>query len=196
MENAVRRGQQVCRTATELRAQGFSPDLICVHPGWGEGLYLRDIFPKSRILSYLEAYYHGDDGDACFDAEFQTLSLDVKARIRTHNAHLLLAMEASDWGISPTHWQCSLLPRQFHHCVSVIHDGIDTQRVKPDPDACIMLQRGGLRLTVKDEVITYVARNLEPYRGFHIFMRALPRLRGAARSLRDARGRGARVRGL
>ena len=34
-------------------------------------------------------------------------------------------------------------------------------------------------LTAKDEVITYVARNLEPHRGFHVFVEALPKLLAA-----------------
>ena len=34
----------------------------------------------------------------------------------------------------------------------------------------------GVKLTPATEVITFVNRHLEPYRGFHVFMRALPRL--------------------
>jgi glycosyltransferase involved in cell wall biosynthesis len=48
--------------------------------------------------------------------------------------------------------------------------------VVPDPNAWIQLQRDGVRLSCGDEVLTFVNRNLEPYRGFHVFMRALPRI--------------------
>ena len=57
--------------------------------------------------------------------------------------------------------------------ISVLHEGVDTQELTPDADAWITLAREGVTLRREDEIVTYVARNLEPYRGFHIFMRAV-----------------------
>jgi glycosyltransferase involved in cell wall biosynthesis len=56
-----------------------------------------------------------------------------------------------------------------------VHEGVDTNQVRPDPTASLWLS-GGLRLSRRHKVVTYVARDLEPYRGFHRFMRALPKV--------------------
>src|SRR5262249_39707104 len=75
----------------------------------------------------------------------------------------------------PTIWQRSRYPAIYQPRISVIHEGVDTEIVKPDPNASITIN-DTLRLTAADEVVTYVSRNLEPYRGFHVFMRAIPEI--------------------
>jgi len=176
LESSVRRGQESARLALKLKSQGLSPDIICSHPGWGDTLYFQDVFPDAKFLSYFEFYYRSRGSDVGFDAEYSKVDLDDMARVRTKNALNLLTLEMADWGICPTRWQHQQFPEQFKSRISVIHDGIDTDLVKPNPNAHITLARDKLKLTRDDEVITYVARNLEPYRGFHIFMRALPRI--------------------
>lgn len=175
LEAAVRRGQGVVRVTLELRKQGFIPDVVCAHPGWGEALYLKDIFPEAKHLYFLEFFYRARGSDVGFDPEFPN-QLDDLFRVRTKNTTLLLSLDAMDWGVSPTAWQRDQHPAAFHDQISVIHDGINTKTVKPNPEASITLKDKGLTLTAKDQVITYVARNLEPYRGFHRFMRSLPEL--------------------
>ncbi|MGL6043685.1 MAG: glycosyl transferase family 1, partial [Sandaracinobacteroides sp.] len=113
LEAGVRRGQAAARLGLGLKTEGFDPQLIVVHPGWGEALFLRDIFPKARILSYAEFYYRGSGADIGFDPEFAD-DLDIVCRARVRNAHLLLALEAADATIAPTHWQKSVHPAQFH----------------------------------------------------------------------------------
>lgn len=173
-EAAVLRGQAVARAALALRDRGFVPDVICAHPGWGEALYLRDVFPGSRILNFYEFYYRGEHVDVGFDPEFPA-SLDDRLRIRTWNMVQQSSFFAADWGISPTHWQASVYPGEMRARMSVIHDGIDTQRLRPQAESSFAFA-DGRRLSHADEVITFVSRGLEPYRGFHVFMRALPEL--------------------
>lgn len=172
-EAAVRRGQAVLRLAMALRRQGFVPDVICAHPGWGEALFLKDVYPAARLLLYLEFLYRGSGSDMGFDPEFPT-SFDDRCRVRIRNATQLISLEAAAAGISPTRWQRDQYPRQFHDQIQVIHDGIRTALVCPGPVADFTLPDGRGSLRSGDEVITYAARNLEPYRGFHTFMRALP----------------------
>jgi len=175
LESAVRRGQAVVRATLPLREKGFIPDVVCAHPGWGEALYLKDVFPEAKHLYFLEFFYRARGSDVGFDPEFPN-QLDDQFRVRTKNTTLLLSLDAMDWGVSPTAWQRDQHPVPFQNQISVIHDGINTKTVKPNPDASLTLKEKGLTLTQKDEVITYVARNLEPYRGFHSFTRSLPEL--------------------
>ncbi len=171
-ENAVLHGQQVLRECQALRQGGFTPDLIIGHPGWGETLFVKDIFPTVPLLNYCEFYYHGRGADIGFSPD-QPTSLDAVCRARARNAHLLLSLEACDRGISPMHWQRAVHPAPLREKIAVVFDGIDTDIVRPRAAAGFALP-GGRRLGPGDEVVTYVARNLEPYRGFPQFMRALP----------------------
>ena len=175
LESAVRRGQSVVRACLELRKGGYVPDVICAHPGWGESLYLKEVFPEAKLLNYYEFYYGARGSDLGFDPEFPT-SFDDRFKVPTRNATHLLSLAAADWGVSPTHWQREQFPPVWRATISVVHDGIETRLVRPDPRAVLKLEKQRLELSRKDEVITYVARNLEPYRGFHTFMRALPEI--------------------
>ena len=175
VEGAVRRGQALVRAGLELKRRGFVPDVICAHAGWGESLYLKDVFPDSKLLNFYEFYYRAEGADVGFDPEFPS-SFDDALRARTRNATHLLSLASTDWGITPTRWQHAQFPELVRGRISVLFDGIDTDVVTPDPAAVLMLPERGITLSRKDEVITYVARNLEPYRGFHVFMRALPDL--------------------
>ena len=173
-ENSILHGQQVARVCQDLAKENFVPDLIVAHPGWGESLFVKDVFPRSPLLNYCEFYYTGRGADIGFDPA-KPVSLDDLCRARARNSHLLLSLEACDRGWSPTQWQRSRHPALLQSKISTVFDGIDISTVKPDADARFTLP-DGTELTAKHEVITYVARNLEPYRGFPTFMRALPRL--------------------
>lgn len=173
LESAVRRGQAVARACMGLKEKGFVPDIIYAHPGWGEALFLRDVFPKAKITLYCEFYYRTEGADVGFDPEFPS-KLDDMFRVRIKNAASLLSLEAGDTGISPTQWQRNAFPSQFRDRISVVHEGVDTDFMCPNPAAEVVIPEKNLKLTADNEIVTYIARNLEPYRGFHTFMRALP----------------------
>ncbi len=158
---AIERGKRVAAGALQLMRQGFDPDVIFTHIGWGEALFLKDVFPKARVLLYCEFFYRARGGDMGFDPEFPP-STEKILRLRVRNAPLLMSLDASDWGMAPTRWQQKQFAPAHASRMSVIHDGIDTDVVTPGKP--------------EEELITYVARNLEPYRGFHIFMRAIPEI--------------------
>ena len=172
-EADVRRAELVARLGLDLVKRGFEPDLVMAHPGWGEALFLKDVFARARHVHYCEYFYRSQGGDVGFDPEFTPPANDA-LRLRMLNATQLIGMEYADAGHSPTQWQASRYPADIRQRLQVVHDGIDTERVRPDPNASVAV--GEHQLTRQDEVITFVARNLEPYRGFHMLMRALPEL--------------------
>ncbi|HEY9629931.1 MAG TPA: glycosyltransferase family 4 protein [Coleofasciculaceae cyanobacterium] len=172
LEGAVLTGQAVCRMAIQLQAEGWIPDLVYGHAGWGTALFIKDIFPKAKLLSYFEWFYHAHGSDADFDPA-ELLDLDDILRIRIKNASLLLDLYGCDQGLSPTHWQQQQLPPEFHPKIKVLHDGIDTHFFCPKPGAKLVLPSIGLDLSHVDEVVTYATRGMEPYRGFPQFMQAV-----------------------
>jgi glycosyltransferase involved in cell wall biosynthesis len=167
-------GQAVVRAAASLKNGGFTPDVICAHSGWGEAMFLKDVFPDTPLLVYAEYYYRGRGADVGFESD-RPVDLDIVCRSRARNTHMLLSLEAADWAVTPTLWQWQQQPAAYRPRISVIHDGIRTQVCTPDPDTHLPLPNGTV-LTRDDEVVTYLSRNLEPYRGFDRFMRALPDL--------------------
>lgn len=173
-ELAVRRGEQVMRTLGHYKRAGLEPDIIVMHPGWGDGFFVRDFFPGARVVGFFEYYYRARGADLGFDPEFPSQINDI-FRLHASNATQLLALESCDVGICPTEWQRSRFPAGYQNQLIVQHEGIDTQRVRPDQTASVRLP-DGRELSRNDEVLTFVARNLEPYRGFHILMRALPEI--------------------
>jgi len=172
------RAEQVLYGLSSLASSGFVPDLIMAHPGWGEALPSRTIFPDARIALYCEFFYGNQGRDVGFDPEFPDTGVDGYVALSLKNASTLLALSDCDIGISPTGWQRSTFPEEYQNRIEIIHDGIDADTVKPNPDASFRL-RSGRKLRRSDEIVTFVARNLEPLRGYHIFMRALPRIMAA-----------------
>ena len=157
---AIARGRRVAAGAMQLRRSGFRPDVVFAHIGWGEALFLKDIFPEARVILYCEFFYRSHGADLGFDPEFPATP-EKRLNVRVMNAPLLMALDACDAGVAPTWWQHHQFPDAHKRRIAVIHEGIDTDVVKPQPSD-------------GEELVTYVARNLEPYRGFHSFMRAIP----------------------
>ena len=171
-ENGVLQGQAVFRELVKLKAQGFVPDLVYGHSGWGLPTFVKDVFPQSKLVCLFEWYYHAHGTDADFDPS-APLTADDELKIRIKNGPILLDLDACDWGVSPTYWQHRQFPLEYQPKISVIHDGIDTANVKPNPGAKLVLPELGLDLSDAREIVTYVARGMEPYRGFPQFMEAV-----------------------
>lgn len=173
-ETKVIRGEAAFRAAVALNAEGFVPDVILAHPGWGESLFLKQMWPKSKLIIYSEFHYAATGTDVGFDPEFATTDLGDACRVRMKNVNNFLHFDIADAGVSPTVWQRSTFPEPFRSKISVIHDGIDTEAIKPNP--VVSLKLGNIQLSKGDQIITFVNRTLEPYRGYHTFMRALPEI--------------------
>jgi glycosyltransferase involved in cell wall biosynthesis len=171
----IARGEAVASAMLALRHEGFTPDIVLGHGGWGETLFVRDVWPDCRIVLHAEFFYSVQGVDAGFDPEFSGVATARSPMdVRTRNAAMTLALLDADRGIAPTEWQASRFPEPLRSRISVLHEGIDTNLVRPSANAEVRSRRSGQPLRAGDEVVTFVNRNLEPHRGYHIFMRALP----------------------
>ncbi|TCP60750.1 glycosyltransferase involved in cell wall biosynthesis [Rhodovulum bhavnagarense] len=168
------RGGAAAAAAFGLRDRhGYSPDVIFGHSGWGETLFLREVWPEARLLNYAEFLYRTEGLDTNFDPEFGMLNNAQRLNTVARQAHLVHGLVLADASLSPTRWQADSFPPILRQQITVIHDGVDTDMIRPNPEARFDLPDGRV-LRPGDEVLTFVNRNLEPYRGFHVFMRALP----------------------
>lgn len=174
-ETKLLRGLWVAEKAQQLQQQGYRPDLIIAYPGWGETLFLRDIWPECPQLHYLEFDY-AQKIDCGFDPEFDQpdeLKEAIRQRMKTTNS--LLNFQSMDWGYTPTKFQWQTLPAAYRKRISIIHDGINTQILRPLKTATLELPNG-IKFQAGDPVLTFVNRTFEPYRGIHRLMRSLPAL--------------------
>lgn len=173
------RGLLAARGARALRDRhGFNPDVIIGHSGWGETLFLKEIWPQAKLLVYAELMYRTRGQDVGFDPETSPDSDEGRFLTVARSAHLIQGIVQADAAIAPTHYQADSFPPELRGKITVLHDGIDTDRVCPNPKAQFSLPNGQV-LKAGDEVLSFVSRSLEPYRGFHIFMRALPQVLAA-----------------
>lgn len=172
LEGAVLQGQSIYRLIEQLKQQQFVPDIVYGHSGWGPTLFIKDILPKAQLLCYFEWFYHSHGSDADFDPS-EPLSADDRPRIRMKNTPMLTDLYSCDRGLSPTYWQRQQFPQEFHSKITVRHDGVDTNFFVPQSDAKLILPSINLDLSQASEIITYVARGMEPYRGFPQFMEAV-----------------------
>ncbi len=172
LENAVLQGQAVYRLADQLKRENFIPDVVYGHSGWGPTLFIKDIFPKAELLCFFEWFYHAHGTDADFDPK-EPLTVDDEPRIRIKNTPILTDLYSCDRGLSPTQWQKQQFPPEFHPKITVRHDGVDSNYFQPKPGAKLVLNNNKLDLSEVDEIVTYVARGMEPYRGFPQFMEAV-----------------------
>lgn len=172
-ENAVLVGQAAYSSLHAFKKDGWIPDVICAHSGYGAGLFAKDVFPTAKYLAYHEWYFNDattDDGQpAALDDH------DGLVRGRLANVPFLIDLAAMDLGVTPTRYQRAQFPTAFQPHMRVLHDGVDTDFYTPENSAAINLAKGGT-LTAASEVITYVARGMEPYRGFPQFMEALSKV--------------------
>ncbi len=184
LDGAVRRAEAVARTAANLKQLGFEPDVIIGHHGWGELLNIRDVWPDAPLVGYLEFYYRIDGVDVGFDPEFPTPAWD-HPRIRAKNAVNLLALNLGACAQTPTRWQLSTYPVWAQPLITLLPEGANLDVCKPNPQARRRnLKIGETTIRPSEKLVTYVARDLEPYRGFHVMMRAVPYLLRTRKDIR------------
>ena len=175
-EEAAATGYGAAMAARKLdREDGFKPDIVIGHTGWGELLFMKEIWPDVPIIGFFEYFYRDTGGLLGFDPA-EKVTADTPFLLKARNTVPYASIETVDLGHAPTHWQAQRFPKSFQDRFYICHDGIRTDKLRPNPEVSLGLGRLEKPLTREDEVFTYLARNLEHARGYHIFMRALPKI--------------------
>ncbi len=177
-ETKMIRGKNAANKCDELKAKGFEPSLIISHPQWGETFFMKEIWPDAKFLSYFEIHWgNNKDSDVNFDKEFynEEFSRFTERKLVPRNAYNEYIYMKSDRILTPTEFQKSTAPDYLQKRIKVIHDGINTNIIKPSNDVEVNIS-DNIKLTKKDKIISFVNRTLEPQRGYHIFMRSLPKI--------------------
>lgn len=169
------RGAGALRMAKALKAEGFDPAVIVGHPGWGETIFLDEVWPDAKQVMFSEFFYRGRGLDIDFDDEFVATTEHAVLLGKAKNAVMALALTDADLIVAPTEFQASVLPPVFRPRVRVIHEGVDVEAIRPAPAEPFPLADGRI-IAPGTPVITHINNHMEPMRGLHIFARALPRL--------------------
>ncbi|WP_299204057.1 glycosyltransferase family 4 protein [uncultured Tateyamaria sp.] len=177
-ENASGNGFGAVIALRQLVDKGFTPDIVIGHVGWGEMSFFREVLPDTPMIGFFEYYYSAHGGPVGFDPE-SPVSEHAPFIMHGHNVVPQVNLNVVDVAHSPTNWQRDRFPKHFHDKMYVCHDGIRTDKLKPNKKAKVSLGRIGRPLTAKDEIVTFMSRNLETTRGYHQFMRAVPKIQRA-----------------
>ena len=163
----------VAKLCSQLEAEGWRPDRICAHSGWGETLGLKEVWPQVPQILWPELWVLPEHGGYGVDPQKPVAGLAGRLEQLGRNTLTRAALDQAASWMLPTRHQANSFPPEFQGArMQVIHEGIDSELACPN--SAISLQVRGITLTRATPTITFVNRNLERLRGFDTFMRALP----------------------
>ena len=129
-EKAILIGQGAFRAALKLKQDGFSPDIIIGHSGFGATLFLKEIWANAKFVGYFEWFYRSSGSDVGF-GKTEAISPDYACRVHSFNSPIVMDLATCDVAITPTFWQRDQFPLKWRESLNVIFDGIDTEYFKP-----------------------------------------------------------------
>lgn len=169
--DALHAGEDYANCMMKIKREGFYPDIVYDHSGWGCGMYAADIYPDAVRMCYCEWFY-GRNADYTFFKPIEKRHPTEFAVGRQRNTIILNNLNSCDFGIAPTIWQYSQFPLEYQNKIKILHDGIDTNYFSPARVEYNEIE--GVDLSGATEIVTYATRGLEPYRGFPEFYQSLP----------------------
>ena len=171
----LQRAAAVARLCDQLQRQGWRPDRILAHSGWGESLAVAELWPDVPQILWPELWVQPEHGGHGHDPTMSAPGLEEQLQQLGRNCLTRAALDQATAWVLPTRHQANSLPASYQtQRLHVIHEGIDTALASPNP--AVSYQVRGLTITRDTPTITFVNRNLERLRGFDLFMRALPRI--------------------
>lgn len=151
----------------ELKKQNWVPEVVIAHSGWGCGVYIKEIWPETTFISYLEWWFDPQSEliDSLRNNRYFRLSDDEISYLWIRNMPAALEMATADRLVTPTKWQKEQLPIALRDRCEVVRDKIDSEIFFSDSN-----------LLAENPIVTYGTRGMEPMRGFPEFINILPKL--------------------
>lgn len=142
------------------------PDVVISHSGWGCASCIRDLFPRSRYIAYLEWWFKSSDQEFTFtppdypwSAQYSNSTI---AKQNLRNATQSLELLNADFIVSPFSFQSRGIPKELESKTEIIPDIVNYNKLRPNP-SILSLPRDKIR-------ITFCSRGLEAMRGFPEFI--------------------------
>lgn len=170
LDRAVTTAEGFAAAAISVREQGYEPDIVVAHSGWGAGTYAKAVWPDAKFVPYLEWWYKYPRVDIHPEDKVPSDPSGMRANALTRNAPMLIDIAVADATLCPTRFQAAQFPDFIQQSMHILHDGVDTATFSPDPEARLRLAELGV--PESGPLMTYATRGMEPYRGFPEFMRA------------------------
>ena len=156
-----------CEAFLSLKNRGWSPDIVLSHCGWGCGIYVKDVWPESKFIAYVEWWFSPTSQlqKRLQANKYYQLNESTNEKLTMRNLPACYEMTMADIIVSPTEWQKQQLPKRLRENCQVIRDQIDFTTFFPEP-----------KKQSNHPLLTYGTRGMEPMRGFPEFIQSLPRL--------------------
>ena len=173
--DGLARAPKVAWCAEQWRRDGWAPDLILGHSGWGETLLLHQVWPKCPSILWPELWVKPQHAGIELSPQGPGPTLQQLADHSARNHLTRAALASAQAWVMPTQYQAESLPAEFQDSrLHVIHEGINCDVACPRDDVEYHVR--GIRVDRSVPTVTFVNRNLESLRGFDVFMRALPKI--------------------
>ena len=173
--DGLSRAPKVAWCAEQWRQEGWSPDLILGHSGWGETLLLHHVWPQCPSVLWPELWVKPQHAGIEPSSQSRGPTLQQVADHSARNYLTRAALASAQAWVMPTRYQAESMPAEYQDSrLHIIHEGINCDVACPRDD--VEYQVRGIRVDRSVPTVTFVNRNLESLRGFDVFMRALPNI--------------------
>ena len=169
----LERGLAVAKLVQQLIDQDHPPDLVMSHSAWGEALYLKRVCRDLPWISYPELWGNPRSLGFGFDQSLDGLVPDAK-NFSSANLIAELALLQSSAAVVPSLCQLLSFPKSLQQRLTLLPEGVDLQRIKPDPSACLAIPELELEFSAGQPLVTFISRDLEPLRGLGQLLQAWP----------------------
>ena len=170
VDDWIRRGSTVAELAEQWRQQGWAPDAILAHPGWGETLFIQEVYPSSAVILWPELWLR--DEHMGVEKGQGRVDLNQRCYLRIKNWLVEGALANCQAAVVPTAYQANCFPAQWQSKLTVLHEGVQDSLLE-EPRLQQLCLPDGQVLGPGVPVVTYASRNLEPMRGFDRFLHGL-----------------------